>query len=82
MIKIVKADRDGRIVLTEEELNRLLKDSYNEGYLEGTKWVQQFDLDKYEKIPYWCRPDYVPPVITCKPTWKYTTSTTTWKNLE
>lgn len=35
MVKIVKADQNGNINITEEELNILLKESYNDGYDKG-----------------------------------------------
>lgn len=35
MIKILKSDKNGKIELTEEELEDLLKESYDEGYRDG-----------------------------------------------
>ena len=59
MIKIVKVDDKGNITLTEEELNILLKEAYNEGYDKGYEWgkhhqqFQQFDINKWKyKLTY------------------------------
>ena len=75
MIKVFKENKDGKIELTEEELNYLLQEAYNEGYSNASKYT--FDSDKYEKIPYWCRPDFVPPPIT-----SWCTSTIPWTCLD
>ena len=54
MIKIVKADREGKIVLTEEELDELLKQSFNEGKESVEKdRVYLKEWDQYENVPFW-----------------------------
>ena len=64
MIKIVKADDKGNITLTEDELNTLLKEAYNEGYDKGYEWGKQIDINKWV---------YKNPKIT----WTYKPTTTT-----
>lgn len=64
MIKLIKVHEDGTIHLSEVEFKKLLHEVYQEGYKDGQAIVRSEYYDKYEKIPYWQRPDYRPP-ITC-----------------
>lgn len=64
MIKIVQSNDEGKIVLTKEELEQLLEQSYDEGYSDGKLVSISRVNDSYEKIPYWMRPDYKP-TINC-----------------
>ena len=65
MVIIVKENEDGKIELTEEQLKKIVEDARE----EGRRSVQTIpgDYDKYEKMSYWMRPDYVPPQVTCNP---------------
>ena len=57
MIKIVKADSDGNIKITEDELNFLLNEAYNEGYDKGysygksSQWIKWYASRPYEYDP-------------------------------
>ena len=39
-IVILKADENGRIIMTEDEIRNIIKDAYNAGYAEGVKSVK------------------------------------------
>ena len=67
MVKIIKVHEDGTVHLSEDELEKLLHEAYQDGYKEGQATMRSDYNDKYEKIPYWLRPDYIPPQITCNP---------------
>ena len=47
MIKIVKADSEGNIKITENELNILLKEAYNEGYDKGYAYGKSSESVKW-----------------------------------
>ena len=51
MIKIVKADSEGNINLTEKELNILLKEAYNEGYDRGYAYGRSSENIKWYYKP-------------------------------
>ena len=75
-IIIYQETKDGKIVLTKEEFEKYLEDAYQVGYSDGSNsltakgytWTSTdltVDNDAYEKMPYWMRPDYKAPEITC-----------------
>ena len=44
--------------LTTDELYELLRQAYELGKSEARREFKDSPNDKYEKVPYWMRPDY------------------------
>ena len=55
---ILKADQDGRIVITAEEIEKIVSDAYDQGYQDGKGSVTV----TYEPQTTW---NQSPPTITC-----------------
>ena len=49
-VVVIEKNRDGKIELTKDELQKMLNDAYNNGYSDGSsKW----DKITYPSYPYW-----------------------------
>lgn len=55
---ILKADQDGRILITAEEIEKIISDAYDQGYQDGKGSVTV----TYEPQTTW---NHWPPNITC-----------------
>ena len=56
---ILKADQDGRILITEEEIEKIVSDAYDQGYQDGKGSVVTVTYDPQTTWNKW------PPNITC-----------------
>ena len=75
MIKVFTTNNEDKIEFTKDELQRLLQESYNEGYAEGCKNVNHY-FYPYWNRPYWGYPYITTSDDTCNTITYYGTNTT------
>lgn len=48
---VLKADENGNIVISAEEIQKMLDDAYNEGYVDGSKATPVITTPYYPDYP-------------------------------
>lgn len=49
-VVIIEKNKDGKIELTKDELQKMLDDAYSQGYADANK---KYDTITYPSYPYW-----------------------------
>lgn len=65
-VVVVEKNKDGKIELTKEEVQKMLDDAYNQGYEDGRK--TKYETFTYPSLPTWYTYSNTTPLNKCETT--------------